>query len=423
MASSFEDLDELVLRCRNGTAKEYISEAISCYRAGAYRSAIVGTWVAVCYDMISKLRELALAGDKKAEKLVYALEEARRTADFTRSLKFERELLDVAKDDFELISPIEHIDLSRLQDDRNRCAHPSLTTEETSYQPPAELARLHIHTAVMHLLQHAPAQGKLAFDRVMNEIGSEYFPKTWEGARTVFLSGPLKRPRESLLKSVFMVLLKTVLKEIKPGADKRKIFSAILALQNLHHRQCNEFLKNNVSAICRTTDDANLHLQLEFLRKIGNVWAILDGDVKERLQNYVEDLPVEKLDDISFSLQFEPLRSFARKRLKKTTYAEVRATLFFSVCNELGDWILNSYLKVNSFVEANNWGMEVSHIASDLTENQLTYLFDNLAKNNQITGSNQLSKLLTKLRSANIVNEEKFDKMLEERDLTIYTLI
>jgi hypothetical protein len=41
---------------------------VASYRAGAFRAAIVATWIAVCFDVIEKIRELALSGDKEAEK-------------------------------------------------------------------------------------------------------------------------------------------------------------------------------------------------------------------------------------------------------------------------------------------------------------------------------------------------------------------
>lgn len=61
------DLDELVLRCKSAAAKAYINEATSCYFAGAYRSAIVATWIAVVYDFVDKLKDLELAGDANAK--------------------------------------------------------------------------------------------------------------------------------------------------------------------------------------------------------------------------------------------------------------------------------------------------------------------------------------------------------------------
>lgn len=89
MASPLADLDELVLRCRDQRARAYMAEAVASYKAGACRAAIVATWVAVCYDFIDKLRELALSGDKEAEKHVEELEKTRKTGDIAKALKFE----------------------------------------------------------------------------------------------------------------------------------------------------------------------------------------------------------------------------------------------------------------------------------------------------------------------------------------------
>ncbi len=68
------DLDELVQTVRETNAREYIAEAIAAYRARAYRSAIMGTWVAVAYDIIAKTRELAVEGDGAAVTFATALD-------------------------------------------------------------------------------------------------------------------------------------------------------------------------------------------------------------------------------------------------------------------------------------------------------------------------------------------------------------
>ena len=52
---------------------------------------------AVCYDIIDKLRELALSGDKEAELQVKAIEETRAANNFARALQFERAILDLAR--------------------------------------------------------------------------------------------------------------------------------------------------------------------------------------------------------------------------------------------------------------------------------------------------------------------------------------
>jgi hypothetical protein len=95
-----QDLAELVLKCRDQRAKTYIAEAVSCYQGGAYRAAIVATWIAVTYDIIEKLRELTLAGDNEAVRITEEIETNRVSGNVKKSLDLERSLLDVARDKF-----------------------------------------------------------------------------------------------------------------------------------------------------------------------------------------------------------------------------------------------------------------------------------------------------------------------------------
>ncbi len=135
------DLDELVLRCRNEQAKSYIAEAVACYKAGAFRACVVATWIAVVFDFLHKLEELRLTGDKNAKTRLEEFEKFRKNEDVVGSQTFERKIPDMAKNEFELISAVEHEDLLRLQKDRHRCAHPSMTVAGEAFQPSAEFAR------------------------------------------------------------------------------------------------------------------------------------------------------------------------------------------------------------------------------------------------------------------------------------------
>src|ERR1700736_4227553 len=63
MDRGLTDLDALLLAVRDPQTKAYLTEAVLAYRVGAYRLAIVGTWTAVAYDIIAKIRELASSED------------------------------------------------------------------------------------------------------------------------------------------------------------------------------------------------------------------------------------------------------------------------------------------------------------------------------------------------------------------------
>jgi hypothetical protein len=67
------DLEELLGQVRDAGAKEQVREAINCYNSGAYRSAIVSTWVAVVFDFVAKLRELDMTGNQAARTKLNAL--------------------------------------------------------------------------------------------------------------------------------------------------------------------------------------------------------------------------------------------------------------------------------------------------------------------------------------------------------------
>ena len=53
------DLDELVAECPDPRSRKYIRESVQCYKAGAYRAAVVACWIAVAFDLVDKIRELS----------------------------------------------------------------------------------------------------------------------------------------------------------------------------------------------------------------------------------------------------------------------------------------------------------------------------------------------------------------------------
>lgn len=126
------DLDELVLTVRDKSSRSYILEAINAYRGGAYRAAIVATWIAVSYDIIAKIRELASQGDPQASTFVNNLNNAIETKNIPNLQKIEENLLEDAHKEangYGFLSLHEYTDLNRLKDDRNLCAHPAFVKQ------------------------------------------------------------------------------------------------------------------------------------------------------------------------------------------------------------------------------------------------------------------------------------------------------
>lgn len=420
--TSLADLDELVLRCRDDRARSYIAEAVACYRGGAYRAAIVATWVAVCFDIIDKLRELTLAGDKEAEAITTELEKTRRTNDLTRALKFERELLGIARDKFELLSHLECIDLERLQEDRNRCAHPSLVSEEQAFSPPGELARLHIYSAVTHLLQHAPVQGKHALDRLLREIASEYFPEDVKKATASLSSGPLKRPRESLVRNLVIVLLKQLLDKATDWKQRRRAHAALGAVKALHGSHFEATLKDKLPALFRAVQDRDLNLAARLVCALPETWPMLPTDVQHRLENYVKNLPSAHLGDIDDLLECAPFKANAARRAARVTKAQLKDLTFFVLPAALIERSIDLYLASANFAEANDFATTLAPYLSDFSAAQQERLLKGVASNGEVLHSFELATVVGSLRQTEAVPLKKFEALLKGNGLEKFML-
>lgn len=420
MTSPLTDLDELVLLCRDERAKAYLREAVASYRVGAFRAAIVATWIAVCFDFIEKLQELALAGDKEAEEQVVKLEKIRSSGDITSALKFERGLLTVARDKFEFISPLEFIDLEHLQEDRNRCAHPSLIAEGQAYNPSAELARFHISSAVRKVLQHPPAQGKYALDRLIKEVASDYFPTTAEAANEYLSTGPLRKARDSLVRNFIIHLLKYFILENSDYQYKRRISASLQAIAALHPIPYTLTLTEKLSPILRQIEDSALFSTLNFFTRVPDCWQFLDDDLRQKLINYVSDMPTDHFEHIESALEISELKNSAEARIKKATKNEISSLLYLDPPVQISDRFIDIYLDSTSFQEANSWAEKMMSYSSDFTEDQVRRILNNISKNNQLLESRKIGPLIKILRNQKILLINEFENLLRNNGLEAY---
>ncbi len=212
------DLDELVQTVRDINTREYIAEAIAAYRARAYRSAIMGTWVAVAYDIIGKVRELAVEGDAAAVTFTTASDTAiaQKATNYVQAIRtlqgIENDLLNQALNSFEFITPQEHTDLDRLKQDRNQCAHPAFVTDRFLFQPSPELVRAHIAHAIHHLLAHPPTQGKNALARLKSDLMQPSFPTDQKAVNEFMEMRYFNHAKTALLDNFVTLLLKVLIK-------------------------------------------------------------------------------------------------------------------------------------------------------------------------------------------------------------------
>ncbi|MCY4299274.1 MAG: hypothetical protein OXC61_08250 [Flavobacteriaceae bacterium] len=211
----YSDISQLTLKVDNKYSRELINEAISAYRGGAFRSAIVSTWIAIVFDFTSKFRELSnVVNDSYLKNFIKELDETIKNNKKERFQSYENKILTSAKH-FEIISNHELELLKRIKEDRNRCAHPSFNNLEEPYNPSPELVRTHIVHALQFVLIQAPIQGRKAMEHFKSELDSNLIPTQFEETKAYMVSRYLKKAKDefvyNLIKEIIdMLLTKTM---------------------------------------------------------------------------------------------------------------------------------------------------------------------------------------------------------------------
>lgn len=332
MYEAFIDLDELIVRCRDKSSKKFIQEAVSCYRAGAFRSCIVSTWNAVVFDFLHKLRELEILGDRQAAKLLEEFDDLRVSEKKFKELwQFEFNIPEIALTKFELISNIEKSDIARLFEDRSRCAHPSMTSLEEPFEATAELARYHLRSAVTHLLERPPVQGRAARERIFQDIKSEYFPIDPELARKYFQKSPLARARFILVKDIVIGLTKDLLTEDRLEDERLRQFSALNAISSMYSQETREILNIQLSdIILNRVKDEDWDKAIVYLGSI-TAWDSISEPCMLKAKAYVDKLDIfethQNYSKESFQFEtFKTSQNYSKRYSKKVIFILLKAS-------------------------------------------------------------------------------------------------
>ncbi len=386
MQEELSDLDALVLRCRGDSARTYIREAVACYKSGAFRSSIVATWIAVLYDFLDKLREMEMAGDAAAKAKLEQFEGARASGNWKASLEFETTLLESAQKQFELLSPVEIIDLNRLSEDRNRCAHPSMSSSSEPYRATAELARNHIKNAVTFLLEQPPVQGKAAFDRIMKDIQSEYFPWDTEKAVEFFRAGPLARARQPLVRNLTIALSKHVLSQVLKTTERARMFAALNAIVEMYRQQTEGILRDLLPKLVAAQPDKRFYRIIFFVASVQGTWEFLGHAGQIKAATYVEKSSDEDANRfLPHAVRVPPLKEIAIKRLDSANFETLARVIRANTSEEYAGMAVSRFEMAGSFRRAEALFEElVMPLAGLLTAHDAKRVLQAFVKNGQI---------------------------------------
>ena len=402
------DLDDLALTVRDRSSRSYILEAVSAYRAEAYRSAIISTWIAVAYDIISKVRELATQGEAEAQALVTELDDAIEkqsqgdTSAIPRLQRIENDLLDKALSKFEFLSRQEHTDLARLKEDRNLCAHPAFTKQDLLFQPSPELVRSHIAHAVDHLLQHPPVQGKSAFTRLKQDILQPSFP-TDQAAVSAFMRHKyLDHMKGSLLKNLVTVFLKIVVQRSEP--DLKGHEPAVLRCLSAVHQHSpavyDETMAEQLPRLTEGLKDSGLKRVVRLFAVEPRVWGWLGEDLHIRLKSVVSSYKYDDgaSDHLFDGFVIDELRPLLLAAVGKLDAADQAALVARVPRTEFIDTALDLFQEAGSWRYAERLAADVILPLSKVyTAADIKRLLEIVQENSQIYGASDMPDTIADL--------------------------
>jgi hypothetical protein len=357
--TTLTDLDDLVLTVRDRNTRSYLTEAITAYRAGALRSALISTWVAIAYDLIAKIRELAGQGDTEAGAFVAeldaAIEQQARgdAAAVPRLQKIENDLLDKALNQFEFLSRQEYVDLERLKDDRNLCAHPAFTKQELLFQPSPELVRTHIVHAVNHLLQHPPVQGKYALARLKQDLLQPSFPKDQAAVSAFMELKYLNHIKPALLNNFITVFLKILLKDTEPDLRGKEddVLRCLAAVRHHAPALYEATMAEQVRRLTEGLPDAQLRRVVRLFALDRRCWNWLEPTLHLRLQTIAQAYTYDDgAGDYLFDgLVIDELRPHLLAALGRLAEGELMMLIARNPRPEFADTAIDAYQAASSW--------------------------------------------------------------------------
>jgi hypothetical protein len=371
------NLEELLQSVRHPSAKSYFQEAIISYQSGAYRSALIATWIAVCIDIVEKIKDLSIDGDQNATRLTNQIDSLSLN-DVAGLLNFERTILDKACDELELISPIDKLQLSRLKEDRNLCAHPSFSLDGTDFNPTAELALSYIVLAANALLINPSVKGKYVSDRVFRLLNEDSFPIDTDQAYKV-LSSPnqLGKVKDSAIRNLIIIILKRLFKDDeKLTQEQTKRFAAALgAISKLKNQIYNETLRQKLQELLASAVEVNLKRLIPTITVHNNLWAFVDVGNKTRIEAIIQSMDVGQLQKYKVLDASEVCKDiYLKAKFLISTFEPKDLEILFAyrITPLFIDEAIKLFLESRSFDQSENRGINIIlKVAGKLTSEQL----------------------------------------------------
>jgi hypothetical protein len=411
------DLDALLGTVRDLQSRSYLTDAVLAYRVGALRLAIVGTWTAVAYDIISKIRELATSeAEPQAVRFIHDFDHVVETGNITKFLQIERDLIDKASQTFGFPSATDAVFLKRIQADRHLCAHPAFSHNNELFRPVPDAARAHIVQSVATLLSLPPMSGKAIIDSFVSDVSSNAFPRDRERAIEYVQQRYLNRMRSTAKRNLAAVLLKSQINgtptDIEGFGDS--VFDSLEALERDDAAAFRSEVAPIAIDIIDRAQEAGIIKGVQLIRRFPLLVQLLPTTTKTR----IVALSSSSASDLSIfsalGLVSPDVDSALLERFASLDARSMALVLQNSSDGRLFPAVIQSVRDADTFRSAEARLTNIVPLASALTKANLADLVDAIAGNSQALQAAKSPRLLLQiLQTAEraILSHSDWDKL------------
>lgn len=312
-------------------------------------------------------------------------------------LAFERDILDIACDELQLISSIEKSHLERLKDDRNVCAHPTFSDDGSQFTPPAELALAYIVQAASYLLIHSPVKGKVIVERIYELINEPSFPEDEEKAYLLLSSeNNLGRTKESGVRNLAIIILKRIFRDdssIPPELFKR-LSASLGAIYRLYPKIYEDVVSTKLGGMLSESNDAKLKRVFPFLYQRNELWEKIGHSERVRIEGLVNSMDTDDISKYQVTRLAEinlDIRTIVLSKLNQLESVKQVKVIAAYPSIFLKEKSIELFSQSLSFDSAEYRGNKlVLPISSSFTDDDLKKVFNGALQNTGTYGINQI---------------------------------
>jgi len=373
--------------------------------------------------LVDKIRDLALAGDAKAQRINSRYEtyidqiNAGNDQGVKNALEFERTIISTCGTELGFFDHQQMRDLQRLREDRHQCAHPSFQSAGIPHRPNAELARLHLRNAVEHVLSQPPIQGRAAIAELLTTVASDYFPTDYHQASIALRQTPLANPSEALIRGLVDSLIFGFAQPESPVAGKIQVGAVLSVLLNSHRATAEPRISQQLSTLIRQVEDQGLPGVARLVATTPEMAGLTDDAARVRLNEFLRSGAEAEVMPALAVGRHPAFATVANQRIHSLETERLAVAIQE---HDLGELAKERALQLLS--ETRSW-----HTSNDVIEKLIIPLFDNLTPtdvkriirmpadtNADLPGSTMYGRFLSQVDRLGVLPEQELDQLVAE---------